>query len=77
MPTIATSSAKTEFKYLMTVLPTSLDALRVRQVGASRVWWNAVLALMYFLSAILARFNVGFRLVRSETTWAIQQGSNH
>ena len=40
----------------------SLDALRVRQVGASRVSWNAVLALMYFLSAILARFNVGFRL---------------
>jgi len=35
MPTVAASSAKTEFKYLMNVPPTSMDALRVRQVGAS------------------------------------------
>jgi hypothetical protein len=53
MPTVATSSAKTELKYLMNVPPTSMDALPVRQVGASLIWWNAVLALMYFLSAIL------------------------
>jgi len=26
--------------------------LRVRQVGASLIWWSAVLALMYFLSEI-------------------------
>jgi hypothetical protein len=49
MPTVATRSAKTEFKYLMNVPPTSMDALRVRQVGALLIR----LALMYFLSAIL------------------------
>jgi hypothetical protein len=53
MPTVATSSAKTEFKYLMNVPPTSMDALRARQVGASLIWWSAALALMYFFSAIL------------------------
>jgi hypothetical protein len=38
---------------LMNVPPTSMDALRVRQVGAWLIWWSAVLALMYFLSVIL------------------------
>lgn len=58
MPTVAASSAKIEFKYLMNVPPTSMDALRVRQVGASLIRP----ALMYFLSEIFAGFNVGFRL---------------
>jgi len=52
MPTVAASSAKTKFKYVMNVPPRSMDALRVRQVGASLIWWSAVLALVYFLSAI-------------------------
>jgi hypothetical protein len=75
MPTIATSSAKKEFKYFMSVPPTSLDAFHVCQVGASVVSWNAVLALMDFFNTILPQFNVGFRLgVRKLPERAVNRG---